>query len=88
MEWLDEKITIEEAESTNATAPESDRPWAGKPFGGRNEEWEAMKAAMLPGDELWTFCSPFDSWKHHAGRKGIALVREAQVLRVLVTLMN
>lgn len=88
MDWLGERITIEQAESDNATVPAPDRPWTGKPFGGVNDQWEAMKHRIVPGDELWTFCSPPESWKHHAGREGIALVREAKVLIVLVTLMN
>jgi hypothetical protein len=84
MEWLDARVSVEQAEQDN-TRPTSG---GGTPFGGVNDRWEAMKAMMIEGDELWTFCSPAASWEHHAGRQGIALVRAAEVVGVLVTLMN
>ena len=45
-------------------------------------------AAIKPGDELWTFMSPPDSWKNLAGRAGIALVRDGKPVSILVTFMN
>ena len=48
---------------------------ASKPFGFQHGEWEAQKAELKPGDELWTFTSPPESWKRLMGRAGIALVR-------------
>jgi hypothetical protein len=46
------------------------------------------KAEMCPGDELWTFRSPPDSWQLLAGRAGIALVRDEKPIRTIITLMN
>ncbi len=59
-----------------------------KPFAGLNAEWEAMKARLQPGDELWTFASSKESWRNLAGRAGIALVRNGQIIERLVTMMN
>jgi hypothetical protein len=76
-EWLDKKISVEEAEAAH---PE--------PFGFQSQAWEALKAAMQPGDELWTFASPAKSWEDLAGRAGIAVVRDGNPIKVLVTVMN
>jgi hypothetical protein len=68
VEWLQERITAEEAERMQTHA-----------------QWETLRASMQPGDELWTFASPAESWQRLAGRSGIALVRNkkscAQLLR-------
>jgi len=41
-----------------------------------------------PDDEVWEFASPPESWKHLAGRAGLALVRERTVIDAYVTLMS
>jgi hypothetical protein len=89
--WLIKKVTVEEIEAANPGIRDEriDRfPEAAKPFGFLNPKWEALKAEMKPGDELWTFASPADSWKNLAGRAGIALVREGDVVRSIITLQN
>lgn len=94
---LIERKTIAELEAENTLRPdqihESDRtgPRAAmmlQPFGGLNAKWEALKARMQPGDELWTFASSPQSWRDLAGRAGIALVRDGQIIERLVTMMN
>lgn len=59
-----------------------------KPFGYSNSEWEALKAAMQPGDELWTFTSSPASWRALAGRAGIAVVRGGRIVATIVTMKN
>jgi len=59
-----------------------------KPFGYSNSKWEALKAGMQPGDELWTFTSSPASWRALAGSAGIALVREGRIVATIVTMMN
>jgi hypothetical protein len=66
------KITVKEAEG-------SDGAWA---------EWRALKAAIRPGDELYRYSTSADSWKHRAGRAGIALVRNGEVVAEITTMMN
>ena len=90
-EWLQKSITVAEAEAAypGITDDRVQRfPDAAKPFGFENGEWEALKAQMQPGDELWTFASPAESWQHLAGRSGIALVRDGNPIRVLLGAMN
>jgi len=94
---LIERKTIAELEAEHTRRPdqihESDRsgPRAAmllQAFGGLNAKWEALKASMQPGDELWTFASSPESWRDLAGREGIALVRNGQIVERLVTMMN
>ena len=60
----------------------------GIPFGFTNWQWVTLKSKMIPGDELWEFRSPPDSWAHLCGRAGVSLVRDGQVIDSIVTLMN
>jgi hypothetical protein len=89
--WLEKKISVAEAEATYPGVKD-DRaarfPDAAKPFGFRHQQWEELKAAMMPGDEIWTFASPPKSWEDLAGRAGVALVRGGAPIRILVTAMN
>lgn len=50
--------------------------------------WNPFIAEMIPGDELWRFRSPSLTWANMAGRAGYAIVRNGEVVRSLVTLMN
>ena len=90
-DWLQKQITVAEAETAYPGITD-DRvknfPDAGKPFGFRHAEWEALKAHMQPGDELWTFMSPPQSWQALAGRAGIALVRNGAPIEVMIGAMN
>jgi len=89
--WLEKRITVAEAEATHRGIRD-DRvkrfPDAAKPFGFGNREWEELKGLMMPGDQIWTFSSPPDSWRDLAGRAGVALVRNGVPVRVVVTVMN
>jgi len=94
---LIERKTVAELEAENTLRPDqlsqSDQtgPRAAmmlKPFAFLNDKWEALKARMQPGDELWTFASSPQSWRDLAGRAGIALVRNGQIVERLVTMMN
>jgi hypothetical protein len=40
------------------------------------------------GDEVWEFNSPARFWQHLAGRAGIALVRDGEVVDSIITSMN
>lgn len=78
--WLVERISVQQAETDNSRN--------GVPFGGQNDRWEKLKAALEPGDKIWTFSSPLESWEHLAGREGVAIVRKDRVVMSLVTFMN
>jgi hypothetical protein len=54
-EWLQERITVEEAERMYTRAPDERSariPALRKPFGFRTAQWEELKALIWPGDEL------------------------------------
>jgi len=84
MNWR--KTTVAEAEARHPGNP--DVPRLQHVFGGLHREWEALKAAMQPGDELYAFHSSPESWHALAGRRGFALVRNGKVVRKVVTLLN
>lgn len=72
--WETAPITIDEAE--------------GKTSGGLLSEWTALRALIQPGDQLFEYWSPPDSWQHLAGRAGIVLMRDGRPVADIVTLMN
>jgi len=89
--WLQQRVSMAEAEAAHPGVKDErikQFPDAAKPFGFRNREWEDLKALMMPGDEIWTFSSPPESWQDLAGRAGVALVRDGIPIRVVVTMMN
>ena len=85
--WLQSQTTIDEAEAANMVKDDQLGPDP-VPFGFINEEWKELLKQMQEGDELWEFESPPETWENLAGRKGIALIRNCQVIAYIVTLMN
>jgi hypothetical protein len=79
-QWLDRQITVEQAETEQMVD--------GVPLGPGHDAWKQLKASLQPGDALWTYCSPWESFKALAGRCGIAVVRNGRVVNALVTMMN
>jgi hypothetical protein len=89
--WLIKKVSVAEAEAEHPGQRDErakQHPELARPFGALNVKWEALKADMQPNDELWTFSSPPRTWEDLAGRAGIALVRDGQVIEVIVTMLN
>jgi hypothetical protein len=76
-QWLSEKVSIERAEKENTLTD--------KPFGHLHRKWQKLKSGIQSGDELWEFVSPPESWAHHMGRQGYAIVRRGQVVEFLLT---
>ncbi|MBN1798382.1 MAG: hypothetical protein JW822_07380 [Spirochaetales bacterium] len=85
--WLQNRTTVEQAEADNMVTLEDLGPDP-VPFGYINEQWQEFLAQMREGDELWEFESPPETWDNLAGRKGIALIRDCEVVALIVTLMN
>jgi hypothetical protein len=48
----------------------------------------AIKEDLQPGDEVWTFCSPPETWKALMGCQGFAFVRNGVPYDHIVTLCN
>ena len=59
-----------------------------RPFGFANQKWEALKAQMQEGDELWEFCTPRSSWDKLMGLAGYELVRGNGVVCEVITRRN
>ncbi len=47
-----------------------------------------FRTRIQEGDEVWEFNSPAHFWEHLAGRAGIALVRDGEVMDSNITAMN
>jgi len=58
------------------------------PFGLAQRRWKSMLEQMQDGDELWEYSSSDQSWEHFAGRAGIALIRDGQIIDSILTSMN
>jgi hypothetical protein len=92
--WLQNRITVEEAEA--ASLAEIDELRAAGiglskprvPFRSQRAEWEALKAQMEDGDELWRFSTPDETWEQMMGRAGIVLLRGGTIIATIVTTLN
>ena len=80
LDWLNSKITVEEAESRFMV--QDDKIGAELvPFGFINEHWNAFKAEIIEGDELWLFSSSRESWTNNCGKGGICIVRDGVIVK-------
>lgn len=52
------------------------------------EAYSLFGRTMKPGDEIWLYSSPPESWENLCGRSGYALVREGEVIKTSVGLMS
>lgn len=82
--WLQNQITQKEAEAEHMVEIDGRKV----PFGRMNLAWLSLLDNMQDGDKLYEFQSSDDSWQHLAGRQGIALVRDGEIVADIVTVMN
>ena len=75
-QWLQTRTTVAEVEARYG--------WGSS----QHDRWEQLKDGMMDGDELWEYCSPSETWRSLAGRQGIALVRNGDVVFAIVTMMS
>ncbi len=89
VEWLTKRLSFAEFETLESGADQSD---LGAPamlhLGRSNRDLAQMKIRMLAGDEIWSFSSPAEYWRHLGGRAGVALVRNGRLVAHVVTDMN
>lgn len=86
-EWLQEQTTIDGAERDHLVNDERLGPEP-VPFGFRHDRWLAFKKQIKQGDEIWKFSSSTESWEDLAGREGICIVRDGEIVDSIVTMMN
>jgi hypothetical protein len=86
--WIHGKpLSLENLEKQEPSAKSQGR--SKRPdFGFGSLQWQKMKSQMQPGDELYNFRSPPETWAKLRGRAGIALVRDGKVIEMLVTSLN
>ena len=77
LRWKIQAVTIADVE---AGKTKGDKP--------SGEKWEKFKTGIRPGDELWYFCSPAETWQQLAGRRGYAILRDGRVVDHVLTKLN
>ena len=78
--WLVKQASIREAEEAHRVN--------GVSFGFMHDEWESLKSKMLSEDELWEFDSGPESWEQLMGWRGYAVVRNGEVVDMVITELN
>ncbi len=53
-----------------------------------DERWTPFIDCQMPGDELWRFRSPDETWINLVGLAGYALVREGAIVKTLTTMLT
>lgn len=87
LEWLTKQITIDQAETDYLELDDRISPDP-VPFGFNNHHWVRLKSELKDEDELWLYCSPNETWTNMCGRGGICIVRDGEVYKSMVTMMN
>lgn len=52
------------------------------------KEWEKFKTSVQPGDEVWYFCSPAETWQNLMGWRGYAIFRNGKFAGEYTTAEN
>ncbi len=50
--------------------------------------WQVLKSLLQPGDELYEFSTDQESWDALAGRAGIHVVRDGEIVATIITMLN
>jgi hypothetical protein len=79
--WRQERVTVGQVE----TKPILDHEF---PLSDSFADWCNLKQLVQPDDELWTFCSPQQTWDERMGWQGLVLVRDGKLVEVCVTAQN
>jgi hypothetical protein len=79
-----QRVTIEEAEKENMVEIEGKMV----PFGYCNRDWVILLNLMLPGDEIYRFCSSPESWEDQYGQEGYQLIRNGEIIADIITKMS
>lgn len=82
--WRDEIAALDVPEETQRQLlleGERSQRWV-------DERWKPFIACKSPGDELWRYRSPDDTWISLAGVAGYAIIREGMIVKTLTTQMN
>jgi hypothetical protein len=74
-EWLRERC---ESYPVSPLPPEVETPL--EAMRRYRESWRWIRDRLVPGDELWSFRAPEESWRQGCGRAGYAVVRGGAVV--------
>lgn len=83
LQWLEEKVTVEQlhAHSDNSDVSEILRTEYRKLV-------DAVAVFLQPGDELWRYSSPDESWQAMCGRSGFVIVRAGKIVHEQLVMRN
>lgn len=83
-------MTIEEVEkeSLDELSKSSRQDIPKLPFGFMNDSWNEFKDKYQDGDEIYFFTSDKRSWRALYGRGGYVIIREDQIIDIIVTSLS
>ena len=83
-DWLKRQVTPAQAEAEHLITDEALGPDP-VPFGYMHSVWLQLLAQMQPGDELWEYRTPPETWGRMCGSAGLVLLRRGKVVAHLLT---
>lgn len=84
LSWLGDEVSIEDAAAANMVWVDGQY----QAFGNNNSQWLIIQKLMQKEDRLYQFRSPDETWDNFAGKEGVALVRNGDIIADLVILLN
>ena len=85
--WLTHRITTK-ISKTEFKDSKKDLRNVSDPFNLETYNWDNLKSQMKEGDELWVFSSPNDTWRNLSGRAGVCIVRDGEIIKSEVSVLN
>lgn len=92
VEWLDERLDETDPEQVARrelqqleSGLDPEQALASAAFARWRQQWAAFSVQRAPGDELWSFTSPAESWQRLSGAAGYAIVRDGRPIHALTT---
>jgi hypothetical protein len=83
-DWLLHPVPVEEAEARHTRE--------GIPFGSENAKWQVIRSLVRadPHMELWSFCSPPETWTTfpRRGMEGYAAVKQGKIIDFVLTAIS
>ncbi|HEY4712231.1 MAG TPA: hypothetical protein VIH69_06105 [Dehalococcoidia bacterium] len=84
-EILGRQLTLQEAQKELGVNIDMTKDY---PFGDMNTIEKLFLMRMKQGDEIREFRTPDITWKHRAGRAGIALARNGKIINGILTTIS
>jgi hypothetical protein len=82
--WLQTRLSLAEAREHYVAFEKATLQLLGRTGGWVAHFEEELLSQFQPGDEFWLYDAGADAWVHMHGEKGMALVREGEVVAFIL----